>query len=209
MLEKRRTRRNNYILDSKIASIVTQNEDVKLLMTLTGIDYSALLNVSKICDNRRFPSPKHLVSWIGLCPSIDRSGNSLHVVGGIKKDSNKRGCEKMVQEGRRRPLPIPQKILGHVVAVDETKLKILRGKQVFIWSAVDLKRYYDVPGLKVSAARGELDAILFLKEILRNTAEKEERPLILVDHGPWYPPALEHPGVRYKQVIFQNRNSVQ
>jgi transposase-like protein len=57
--------------------------------------------------------------------------------------------------------------------VDEAKLKILRGKQVFIWSAIDLERYYDVLGLKVSASRGELDAILFLKEILHNTAEKK------------------------------------
>lgn len=79
-------------------------------------------------------------------------------------------------------------------------------RQVFIWSAIDVKRY-EVLGLKASATRGELDAILFVKEVLEYCAG--ERPIILVDHGPWYPPALDHLGLRYKQVTFGDRNPVE
>ncbi len=102
-------------------------------------------------------------------------------------------------------LPHPDSIERRIIAVDETKLK-LAGKQVFVWSAIDVERY-EVIALKASVTRGELDAILFLKEILQYCAG--ERPIILVDHGPWYPPAMEHLGLRYKQVTFQNRNSVE
>jgi putative transposase len=100
----------------------------------------------------------------------------------------------------------PDRIERHVIAVDETKLKIA-GNQVFVWSAIDVERY-EVLGLKASATRGELDAILFLKDILQY-CDGGERPIILVDHGPWYPPALEHLGLRYKQVTFQNRNVIE
>ncbi len=37
-------------------------------------------------------------------------------------------------------LPRPDKIRRHVIAADETKLKI-SGHQVFVWSAIDVKRY--------------------------------------------------------------------
>ena len=58
-----------------------------LLMTLTGVALSATLLACKIGCISRFPSPKHLVSWMGLCPSLHQSGNSP-VTGRMKKDSN-------------------------------------------------------------------------------------------------------------------------
>ena len=101
-------------------------------------------------------------------------------------------------------LPQPERIPRSIIAVDETKLK-LQGQFVFVWSAVDIGRY-EVLVLKASFTRGELDAILFLEEALKYCLN---RPIILVDHGPWYPPALEHLGLRYKQVTFGERNSVE
>ncbi len=101
-------------------------------------------------------------------------------------------------------LPAPEKICRRVIAVDETKLSV-SGRFLFIWSAIDVKRY-EVLALKATFTRGELDSILFLKEALKYCSN---RPLILVDHGPWYPPALEHLGLRYKQVTFGERNSVE
>ena len=65
-------------------------------------------------------------------------------------------------------LPSPDRIQRHLIAVDETKLKLL-GRQVFIWSAIDVKRY-EVLALKASATRGELDAILFVKQALQYCA---------------------------------------
>jgi len=87
-------------LDSKIAGHALENLDAVLLMTLTGIDFhSAMLLACEIGDIRRFPSPKHLVSWIGLCPSLYQSGNSL-VMGRMKKDSNGRVRWVLVQAAR-------------------------------------------------------------------------------------------------------------
>jgi len=101
-------------------------------------------------------------------------------------------------------LPQPSKIHRSVIAVDETKLSV-SGHFLFIWQAIDIERY-EVLALKATATRGELDAILFLKETLRHCSN---RPLVLVDHGPWYPPAFEHLGLRYKQVTFGDRNPVE
>jgi len=78
------------VLDLWIASQAMESEDALLLMTLTGIDYySALLIACEVGDIWRFPSPKHFVSWMGLCPSLHQSGNSLYT-GRMKKDSNRR-----------------------------------------------------------------------------------------------------------------------
>ncbi len=101
-------------------------------------------------------------------------------------------------------LPIPQRIRRHVIAVDETKLKI-QGEQIFVWSAIDVERY-EVLAIKATGGRTELEAIFFLKDVLKYCSN---RPLVLVDHGPWYPPALEHLGLRYKQVTFQQRNVIE
>lgn len=87
-------------LDSRIAGYAMESEDAVLLMTLTGVDYSsATLLACEICDISRFPSPKHLVSWIGLCPSLYQSGNTL-VMGRMKKDSNGRARWVLVQAAR-------------------------------------------------------------------------------------------------------------
>jgi len=88
------------VLDSAIAGRALENSDAILLMTLTGIDYpGAMLIASEIGDIHRFPSPKQLVSWIGLCPSLHQSGNTL-TMGRMKKDSNGRVRWVLVQAAR-------------------------------------------------------------------------------------------------------------
>ena len=102
-------------------------------------------------------------------------------------------------------LPRPDRIQRHLIAVDKTKLKIA-GKPVFVWSAIDVERY-EVLALKASVTRGELDATLFVRSALEYCAGV--RPIVLVDHGPWYPSALDHLGLRYRQVTFGERNPVE
>jgi len=88
------------VLDSRIASQAIESEDALLLMTMTGIDYyGAMLIACETGDIRRFPSPKHFVSWIGLCPSLHQSGSSTHM-GRMKKDSNRRVRWMLVQAAR-------------------------------------------------------------------------------------------------------------
>jgi transposase len=76
-------------IESKIRVEASNNESVKILMSMTGIDYfSAMMIASEIGDITRFSTPEKLVSWVGLCPSVHQSGRSLHM--GRMKEGNKK-----------------------------------------------------------------------------------------------------------------------
>jgi len=63
-------------VDVEIGRRASLDEDVRLLLSLTGVGvYSALLIKSEIGDIRRFPNYKKLVSWAGLAPSLYQSGS--------------------------------------------------------------------------------------------------------------------------------------
>jgi len=63
-------------VDEEIHGKASQDEDVKLLLSMTGIDiYTALLIKSEIGSIERFPDYKKLVSWAGLAPSLHQSGS--------------------------------------------------------------------------------------------------------------------------------------
>jgi transposase len=72
-------------VDAKIASVAVNDERVRLLMTMPGLDYfAASLLVAEFCGIERFSSDKSLVSWAGLAPGertvhgrITRQGNRL------------------------------------------------------------------------------------------------------------------------------------
>jgi transposase-like protein len=53
----------------------------------------------------------------------------------------------------------------------------------------------EVLAVKVSYTRSSLDAEILLKQVLQYC---ENKPLILVDHGPWYVDALEKLGLEYE-----------
>ena len=64
---------------------------------MTGFDaFDALLIALEIDDINRFEEPKKLVSWLGLCPTIHQSGNTLYH-GKMKKDTNRRVNQMMMQ----------------------------------------------------------------------------------------------------------------
>jgi transposase len=54
-------------ITSKIASLAKESDEVKLLMTLPGIDF-AMLIIAEIGDVKRFPEARKLCSWAGLVP---------------------------------------------------------------------------------------------------------------------------------------------
>jgi transposase len=65
-------------ISSHIASLAIEVEEIRLLLTIYGIDYfSALLILSEIGDVKRFSSPKKLCSYAGLVPRVSISGNTL------------------------------------------------------------------------------------------------------------------------------------
>ena len=77
-------------LEKKIAGHASASEDASILMSMTGIDYyAAMLLASEIDGIGRFASPRKLVSWTGMCPTIHQSGNTMYH-GRMKKDSNRK-----------------------------------------------------------------------------------------------------------------------
>jgi transposase len=87
-------------VDEEIRIKASQDEDVKLLLSMTGIDvYTALLIRSEIGRIDRFPDYKKLVSWTGLAPSLHQSG-SIEYHGSITKQGSRMLRWIMVEAAR-------------------------------------------------------------------------------------------------------------
>jgi transposase-like protein len=65
------------------------------------------------------------------------------------------------------------------MAVEETKLSV-KGVHVCVWSAADVDSR-ELVALEASYGRSCLDALAFLKKVLRMRTNK---PLVMVDRGP-------------------------
>ena len=90
------------------------------------------------------------------------------------------------------------------IAVDETKVK-LENEQIYIWNAIDVDSRV-ILAVYVLETRTTLDAIYIFKRVLKRC---ENKPLILVDKGPWYRFALEKLGLEYKHQRFGERNVIE
>jgi len=95
----------------------------------------------------------------------------------------------------RDALPKPERRYRRCVAVDETKIE-RRGEPiyVFLWAARDVDTK-EVLTFRASFTRSSLDAEIFLKQVLEYC---ENKPLFLVDKGPWYREAFERLGLEYR-----------
>jgi transposase-like protein len=90
------------------------------------------------------------------------------------------------------------------IAFDETKLSV-KGVHVYVWSAVDVNSR-ELLVLEASYGRSSLNAPSFLKKALRMCTDK---PLVLVDKGPWYRWAFERLGLEYRHERLGMRNRVE
>jgi transposase-like protein len=91
-----------------------------------------------------------------------------------------------------------------VIAVDETKLK-MHGRHIYIYAAIDVKTK-EILGISACVGRTYLDTLTFMKKVLKTC---ENKPLVLVDHAPWYPWALQRLGLKYEQITFSERNKIE
>lgn len=79
-----------------IAKDATKNEYVPIIMSMPGFNYyGASFIAAYIADIHRFPTPSHLVSWVGLCPSVHQTGETKYM--GKMKGGSKKACWIMVQ----------------------------------------------------------------------------------------------------------------
>lgn len=133
-------------VDAMIALDASADEDVRLLMTMTGVShFGALLLVSEIGDVSRFPSANHLISWAGLCPSLHQSGETTRH--GKMKKGNKHVRWMMVQAAHSASMHDPamgrlyQRIRrrhGHQKAVIRVASKMLR----IVWCMLTRQESY-------------------------------------------------------------------
>jgi transposase len=93
----------NQLIDEvelKIAEESIESDDVKLLMTIPGVDYyTAMLFVSEIGDITRFSESNKLVSWLGLVPRVHQSGSTAYN-GRITKEGSPRVRWTLIQAAR-------------------------------------------------------------------------------------------------------------
>jgi putative transposase len=73
---------------------------------------------------------------------------------------------------------------------------------VYVWSAVDVDSR-ELLALEASYGRSSLNALTFLKKALKMCTNK---PLVIVDKGPWYRWAFERLGLEYRYERFGMRN---
>ena len=75
-------------VSKEISKCAGQNKDVKILLSITGIDvFSAMLISAEIVDAKRFSTPWKLVSDAGLAPSTRESSGKTKT-GGITKQGS-------------------------------------------------------------------------------------------------------------------------
>jgi len=66
-------------VESEIKKLAYEEENVRLLMTLPGVDYNtATAIVAAFGDISRFKDADHAASYLGLVPSTKKSANSCH-----------------------------------------------------------------------------------------------------------------------------------
>jgi transposase-like protein len=105
---------------------------------------------------------------------------------------------------RCKDLFIVKKMKRRAVAIDETKVK-LENKQIYVWNAIDVDRS-TILAVHVSTTRTSFDAYYFLRKVLDTC---DNKPLVLVDRGPWYRWALQRLGLKYRHETFGERNAIE
>jgi transposase len=93
------------VVDRALAELALASLQMRRLMTLPGVSsVTAAALLSAIGDVSRFPSPRHLVSYLGLDPRVRQSGSEPARHGRISKQGAGRGAARARRGGlARRP----------------------------------------------------------------------------------------------------------
>ena len=137
-------------IEKQISIEASNNENIKILMSMTGIDYfSAMLISSEIGEISRFSTAGKLVSWCGMCPTVHQSGTSMYMGRMKKDDGNKKINWIMIQAANTAASRTDERMKkyymniakrhGHHVAITHVANKMIR----IIWSMLTYKQLYN------------------------------------------------------------------
>lgn len=100
--------------------------------------------------------------------------------------------------------PIPERRERKVIAIDETKIR-MRRNWFYLWAAIDVDTK-ELLAVYLSPTRTSFEAMSFVKHVLTYCNNK---PVILVDGGPWYGWALTRLGLEWFHVTHGLRNAIE
>jgi transposase len=85
-------------LDQALAREVVDSPEVRRLMTIPGVNVTtAVTFLAAIGDIDRFPTPRHLASYLGLTPRVRQSGIAEPRLGRISKEGSARARHVLVE----------------------------------------------------------------------------------------------------------------
>jgi transposase len=85
-------------LDQELAREVVDSPQVRRLMTIPGVNVTtAVTFLAAIGDIDRFPTPRHLASYLGLTPRVRQSGIAEPRLGRISKEESARARHVLVE----------------------------------------------------------------------------------------------------------------
>ena len=137
-------------IEKQISVEASNNENVKILMSMTGIDcFSAMLIASEIGDISRFIGPQtNLFHGVDCVRTVHQSGNSMYM-GRMKKDGNKKINWIMIQAANTASRTDNDRLKkyhtriakrhGHHVTITHVANKMIR----IIWSMLTYKQLYN------------------------------------------------------------------
>lgn len=91
-----------------------------------------------------------------------------------------------------------------VLAIDETKVKV-KGRYEYLWAVIDVCTR-EILVVYLSSTRTAFEAMSVVKKALKACSN---RPVVLVDNGPWYVWALQRLGVERVHRTFGERNAIE
>lgn len=110
------------VADRRLAAAGTGHPDVKLLLTIPGVGPAVASGlVAALGPAERFPSPKHLVSYLGLAPSVAQSGRTVRL-GRITKAGRKH-ARWLLLEAARRAVRLPGPLAAFYERIEDRRLR--------------------------------------------------------------------------------------
>jgi len=146
-------------LDQALASEVVDSPEERRLMTIPGVNVTtAATFLSAIGDIDRFPTPRHLASYLGLTPRVRQSGIAEPRLGHISKEGSARARHVLVEAAwAALKTPGPMRAFGERVAARRGRnvaaVAVARKLAVLCWHLLSTENDYAFARPSLTAAK--------------------------------------------------------